>query len=93
MNENETKREKLLKAFDTQAQEQSALVADAIRQVATAAQRLLTSGLTKRAVVVLIQDLIPANARGQKLGKGDIEAVLDAAANLGKFVEKPKAKS
>lgn len=59
------------------------LLAQAIVDTAAGAKRLLASGLTKQAIVVLIQERC-----GSRVSRGDIARVLDAAADLGSFVRR-----
>jgi hypothetical protein len=61
------------------------LLADAIVSVASGAKRLLSSGLTKEALVVLIQHKCGG---ANVVSRGDIARVLDAAADLGSFVKR-----
>lgn len=53
------------------------ILASSITAVAEGARRLKASRLKDRAILLLIRDSIPG-----KLGLGDIQTVLDAAANL-----------
>jgi hypothetical protein len=61
------------------------LLASAIVDVATGAKKLLTSGLTKDALVVLIQHKCGGSS---VVSRGDIIRVLEAAADLGSFVRR-----
>lgn len=61
-------------------------LAGALDQVSAAANRLLNGPLTKRAILVLIKDLCP---KDNPIGLSTIELVLEAAANLKKYVKKP----
>jgi hypothetical protein len=61
------------------------LLAEAIVSVASGAKKLLASGLTKEALVVLIQHKCGGNG---VVSRGDIVRVLDAAADLGSFVKR-----
>jgi len=61
------------------------LLADAIVHVASGAKKLLGSGLTKDALVVLIQHKCGGPSA---VSRGDIIKVLDAAADLGSFVKR-----
>jgi hypothetical protein len=63
------------------------LLASEIAKVARAAQALLASRLTRRAVILLIQDLCPG-----RMAQRDIESVLDAAAALERVYVKPAPK-
>lgn len=56
------------------------IMEQAIVDVATAARKLLSSKLTKRAILVLIKDSI----KGTPMPLKDIEIVLDCAATLDK---------
>jgi hypothetical protein len=60
------------------------VLAEAIVQVADAAKRLLSSRLTKRAILVLLHD-------SSGVGMRDIEYVLDHAAQLAfVYIKQPK---
>lgn len=60
------------------------ILADAIVHVARAAQQLLNSRLTKRAIVLLLHE-------SSGVGKRDIEYVLDHAASLAAvYIKQPK---
>jgi hypothetical protein len=58
------------------------ILASAIKDVAEAARKLLSSKLTKRAIVILLKDSIGY------ISMKDIELVLDHAACLDKFVKR-----
>ena len=63
------------------------ILAESISQVALAARKIKASRLTRRAVVLLIQDRIGSG----RINKGQIEAVLDAAAELkSAYIKKTK---
>jgi len=63
------------------------ILAKAIIDVSTAAKKLLDGPLTKRAIVILIQDAVPHN-----IGLYEVEAVLEAAAGLKEhFIKKGKS--
>lgn len=65
------------------------VIAKAIEQTATAAQKLLEGGLTRRALVLLIHDAIPGGGYGNpKPSKTQVADVLDAAAGLRKYVSR-----
>jgi len=65
------------------------ILSQAIVDVASAGKKLLDGPLTKRAIIVLLQDAIPHN-----ISLYQIESVLEAAANLEKtFVKKTERKS
>lgn len=65
------------------------IMAKAITQVSDAAQKILNSRLTKRAIFVLIKDSIPGNTVGLR----EIEIVLEHAANLeNKFIKRKLTK-
>jgi molybdenum-dependent DNA-binding transcriptional regulator ModE len=64
------------------------ILGQAIVDVAEGAKKLLSSRLTERAVVTLIQDYLGADARGNKVARRDIERVLAAAADLKFFLKK-----
>lgn len=66
---------------DIDAQEEVADLAEAILRVAEVGEALLKSGLTKRAIKVLIRDLEP------RLGLYDIQAVLEALPRLKGYVQ------
>jgi hypothetical protein len=53
------------------------VLAESIVKMSAAAQKLNSSGLTRRALVILIADIVPCNVR-----KHDIVAVLDALPKL-----------
>lgn len=62
------------------------VLASAIREVSRAAKKLLNGPLSRRALLVLIQDNISGN-----IGLQDIGVVLDAASGLEKrYIVKPK---
>jgi hypothetical protein len=59
------------------------ILAQAIEDVAAAAKKLLASRLSKRAIILLIHD----HAAG-RVGKREIEQVLDSAASLTFYLNK-----
>ena len=64
-------------------------LAEQIEAVAEAADKVLRAGLTRRALVLLIHDAIPAQRRP---GKREISMILDAQVNLAAlYLEEPEA--
>lgn len=64
------------------------ILAEAIVQVAAAAQKLLASRLTRRALILLVHD-----ACGGNVGKRDIDLVLTYSASLANiYVKQPAVK-
>lgn len=61
------------------------ILAEAIKSVADNFDKALHSGLTKRAICVLIKDMMPAK---EMIGIGDIGNVLTYAMNLRKHLTK-----
>lgn len=87
----ETKQAKQTKRIDVlqnpEAEVPVEVLAEAITEIAKAAQRLISGPLTKRAVIVLIQD----GCTG--LSKAVIESVLNSAADLKRrYVTSPSAR-
>jgi len=64
------------------------ILAESIVKISKAAERMFASGLNRRALVLLVWDLVPNH-----VGKREVEAVLDALPQLEKaFISKPKLK-
>lgn len=68
---------KKIEVVDPENEVPQEVLAKAIVQASEAAQKLLAGPLTRRAIVVLIQDACPAN-----IPRTTIELVLNAAADL-----------
>ncbi|NNF58936.1 MAG: hypothetical protein HKN04_11925 [Rhodothermaceae bacterium] len=68
-------------ALIADAAKRSEQIANAIREIQGATRALLQAGLTRRALVVLIQD------RTVGIGKKEIGIILTALEDLGHFVE------
>ncbi len=64
------------------------ILADSILQISVAAKKLLNSGLTMRAIVLLIQDLAQTGRR--KISRDMIELVLENLPRLEEYVQKNK---
>lgn len=64
------------------------VLAQAILETQKAAERLLASGLTRRALVVLLSDLIPSSVT--QPNRTQILAVLDALPKLSTFLTEPR---
>ena len=62
------------------------LIAEAIIQIAEAFEKINNSQLSRRAIVLLLQDMIGTG----KIGKQQIELVLDNAAKLKEYYIKKK---
>ena len=75
-----TKRVKVVKSDPPESTE---ILAEAIVSIGRASERLLSSGINKRAVIVLLQDIT-------KLPKGNIKIVLDSLPQLERWYCKPK---
>jgi hypothetical protein len=65
------------------------LLAEHVRACAEAGKKLLASGLTREALVVLLDNLLPYDLR---ITKKQIGAVLDAVPHLDKYVTKRRPK-
>lgn len=62
---------------------QKEVLAEAIVEISKAMKKLLSSGLNRRAIVVLIKDSVPSPGYGKKsISKTDIINVLDAIEDL-----------
>lgn len=61
-----------------------------LRDISGAVRRLLAGQVTRRAIIVLIHDMLPASA---KIGTRDIEAVISAIEKLDTQYLKKKMKS
>lgn len=66
----------------------SDVIAEQLQEISKAVKRLTKGRLTEQGIIVLIRELLP---RGNKLETRQIKDVLDAAANLDKFVRKKEA--
>lgn len=80
------KKEPIRIVKDKEEPETTELLAKSVVQVAEASQKLLNSGLTKRAIVVLLQDGIGVS----KINKHQIELVLDNLPRLKAWYVKEK---
>lgn len=67
----------------TEGEQSTELIADQIEQIATAADRLWETGLSERAVVILLQDLIGP----QRITRTEIRDVLTALPRLREFLD------
>lgn len=62
------------------------IIAESIVKISKAAERMIASGLNRRALVTLIHELVPTG-----IGKREVAAVLDVLPQLEKmFITKPK---
>lgn len=65
------------------------ILAESIVKISRATDRMLSSGLNRRALILLVWDLVPND-----VGKREVAAVLDALPQLEKaFLTKPKSKT
>lgn len=72
---------------DEKNPEPTEVIADAIIKVSEAFEKLKSSKLTERAILLLIKDSIPG-----QMGMGDIKTVIDAAFHLkDRYIKKPVA--
>ena len=62
--------------------ERKEMLALSIEQACDALKKILSSGLNKRAIIVLVQDAVKTNGRGQTIGLGEVETVLEALEGL-----------
>lgn len=65
-----------------QGEQSTEIIAEQIERIADAADALLDTGLTERALILLIQDKIGAT----NIGKRQIQDVLDALPRLREFL-------
>lgn len=74
---------------DAAEPEQVELLAKAILETSECAKKLIASGLTKRALIVLIHNLVPSAQYGKpQVNKTQIREVLEALPKLREFLGK-----
>lgn len=79
-----------VKAF-TESLEVGQIITGDLLVVIGAVEGLLKSGLTRRAICLLVRDQLPKGPRGStKYELAEVDAMLDALANLHQCIEKPK---